>query len=80
MFVSKFSSSYDVFGVMIESNLVAGNQDINKKPLQYGQSVTDKCVDFDETITMLEMLSDAVKARRAKNKPSSDAESQTSLF
>ncbi|MDE5010968.1 3-deoxy-7-phosphoheptulonate synthase, partial [Francisella tularensis subsp. holarctica] len=30
--------SNDIFGVLIESNLGAGNQDINKKPLTYGQS------------------------------------------
>ena len=62
----QISTSNDVFGVMIESNLVAGNQDINKQPLEYGKSVTDACVDFDETIEMLQMLSDAVKARRNK--------------
>lgn len=55
----------DVFGIMIESNLVAGNQDINKKPLEYGKSVTDACVNFDETLEMLQMLSNAVKARRS---------------
>jgi 3-deoxy-7-phosphoheptulonate synthase len=79
----QIATNSDVFGVMIESNLVAGNQDINKKPLQYGQSVTDKCVDFEETIEMLKMLSDAVKARRANNKPASvasDDDSQISLL
>ncbi|WP_150468277.1 3-deoxy-7-phosphoheptulonate synthase [Francisella sp. SYW-9] len=71
----------DVFGVMIESNLVAGNQDINKKPLAYGQSVTDKCVDFDDTIKMLEMLSQAVQQRRnAKSDNKSKEESQFSLL
>ncbi|QIW10292.1 3-deoxy-7-phosphoheptulonate synthase [Francisella sp. LA112445] len=71
----------DVFGVMIESNLVAGNQDINKKPLAYGQSVTDKCVDFDDTIKMLEMLSHAVQQRRsAKSDDKSKEESQFSLL
>lgn len=71
----------DVFGVMIESNLVAGNQDINKKPLAYGQSVTDKCVDFDDTIKMLEMLSQAVQQRRKSQEKESDKEeSQFSLL
>ncbi|MED7819794.1 MULTISPECIES: 3-deoxy-7-phosphoheptulonate synthase [unclassified Francisella] len=71
----------DVFGVMIESNLVAGNQDIEKKPLKYGQSVTDKCVDFDDTIKMLEMLSQAVQQRRnIQGKNKSKEESQFSLL
>ena len=64
----QIASSKDVFGIMIESNLVAGNQDINKKPLEYGKSVTDKCVDFDETIVMLEMISKAVQKRKDAQK------------
>ncbi|ASG67804.1 3-deoxy-7-phosphoheptulonate synthase [Francisella halioticida] len=71
----------DVFGVMIESNLIAGNQDINKKLLTYGQSVTDKCVDFDDTIKMLEMLSQAVQQKRnARCKDKRKEESQFSLL
>ncbi|AXA33958.1 3-deoxy-7-phosphoheptulonate synthase [Francisella adeliensis] len=73
--------SDDIFGVMIESNLVAGNQDINTKPLTYGQSVTDKCVDFDETVKMLEMLANAVKAKRnSQEKKITKEESQFSLL
>lgn len=71
----------DIFGVMIESNLVAGNQDINKKPLTYGQSVTDKCVDFEETVKMLEMLAEAVQVRRgSQTKQQVKEESQFSLL
>ncbi|GAB4223755.1 MAG: 3-deoxy-7-phosphoheptulonate synthase [Francisella sp.] len=69
----QISHSNDVFGVMIESNLVSGNQDINKKPLTYGQSITDKCVDFEETVKMLEELSQAVQKRR-KNKPNKSSQ------
>ncbi|MEY8703112.1 3-deoxy-7-phosphoheptulonate synthase [Francisella philomiragia] len=77
----QIKTSNNVFGIMIESNLVAGNQDINNKPLTYGQSVTDKCVDFDETIKMLEMLADAVKARRnSQEKVEAKEESQFSLL
>lgn len=77
----QIKSGDDIFGVMIESNLVAGNQDINAKPLTYGQSVTDKCVDFDETIEMLEMLSKAVKTRRnSQEKEEVKEESQFSLL
>ena len=54
-----------VFGVMIESNLVAGRQDITPgKPLTYGQSVTDACVDWETSARMLEALAAAVKAGR----------------
>jgi 3-deoxy-7-phosphoheptulonate synthase len=60
----QIKTNNNVFGVMIESNLVAGNQNINKKPLEYGKSVTDACVDFEETIEMLEMLAKAVQGRR----------------
>ncbi len=77
----QISVSNDVFGVMIESNLVAGNQDINKKPLTYGQSVTDACVDFDETIEMLEMLAKAVQTRRNfQEKEVAKEEAQFSLL
>ena len=51
------SGSSDVFGVMIESNLVGGRQEPrNKADLVYGQSITDACVDFSTTERMLERL------------------------
>jgi 3-deoxy-7-phosphoheptulonate synthase len=51
------SGSGDLFGVMIESNLVAGRQELkNKADLVYGQSITDACVDFATTERMLERL------------------------
>jgi 3-deoxy-7-phosphoheptulonate synthase len=55
-------------GVMIESHLVAGRQDlVPGKPLVYGQSITDACVDWDTSVKMLERLADAVEQRRAFN-------------
>jgi len=52
-------------GVMIESNLVAGAQPlVPGQPLIYGQSITDGCVDWAETETMLKELAAAVRARR----------------
>jgi 3-deoxy-7-phosphoheptulonate synthase len=52
-------------GVMIESNLVAGRQDVVPgKPLTYGQSITDGCIDWATTATVLEQLADAVEIRR----------------
>lgn len=54
-----------LFGVMIESNLVGGRQDlVEGKPLTYGQSITDGCVDWDTSVDVLDMLSQAVAARR----------------
>uniref|UniRef100_A0A7V4XR18 Phospho-2-dehydro-3-deoxyheptonate aldolase n=1 Tax=Acidobacterium capsulatum TaxID=33075 RepID=A0A7V4XR18_9BACT len=55
-----------IMGVMIESNLVAGAQSLAKdKPLVYGQSITDACIDWAETRTLLDGLAQAVKQRRA---------------
>ena len=45
-----------IMGVMIESFLVHGNQSIHKNPLTYGQSVTDECIGWDETETLLSDL------------------------
>ena len=55
----------DIFGVMVESNLVEGNQKlINGKAEVYGQSITDACIGWNDTETLLAQLSDAVVARR----------------
>jgi 3-deoxy-7-phosphoheptulonate synthase len=49
----------------MESNLVAGRQDVVPgKPLIYGQSITDGCIDWETTIQALKILADAVGARR----------------
>jgi len=54
-----------VFGVMLESHLVGGRQDVVPgAPLTYGQSITDACLAWDETAPVLEALADAVRARR----------------
>ena len=56
-----------IMGAMIESNLVAGAQKLLKgKPLVYGQSITDACIDWAETHTLLEELAAAVRVRRGK--------------
>lgn len=56
-----------IIGVMIESNINEGNQKIpaDLSQLKYGVSVTDACVNFATTETMLRELAAAVKARRA---------------
>ncbi len=54
-----------IFGIMIESNIVAGRQNIvDGKAETYGQSVTDACIDWDSTVTLLEQFALAVQARR----------------
>src|ERR1700680_1276542 len=54
-----------IMGVMIESNLVAGRQEILPgMALTYGQSITDGCIDWNTTVSALNLLADAVAARR----------------
>ena len=62
------SGSDAICGVMIESNLVEGRQDLGEDctKLIYGQSITDACVNFADTTDMLAALNEAVLARRAK--------------
>ncbi|ACL66484.1 phospho-2-dehydro-3-deoxyheptonate aldolase [Anaeromyxobacter dehalogenans 2CP-1] len=56
-----------VVGVMIESHLVAGRQDLKVgKPLTYGQSVTDGCLGWEDTVRVLDGLAAAVRDRRVK--------------
>jgi len=54
-----------IMGVMLESNLVEGNQSISNKPLVRGQSITDACLAWQDTVPLLEQLASAVEARRA---------------
>jgi 3-deoxy-7-phosphoheptulonate synthase len=59
-------------GVMLESNLVAGRQDLDQQrpgALEYGKSVTDACVDLDMTAAMLDELARAARARRERRVP-----------
>jgi 3-deoxy-7-phosphoheptulonate synthase len=54
-----------IIGVMVESNLVAGRQDlVAGQPLLYGQSITDGCIDWETTEAALEKLAEAVAERR----------------
>jgi 3-deoxy-7-phosphoheptulonate synthase len=58
-----------IIGVMVESNLVAGRQDqIAGRPLTYGQSITDGCIDWNTTVAVLERLALAVEQRRIANR------------
>ena len=54
-----------IIGVMIESNLVEGRQDIEEgKELTYGQSVTDACLGWDDSVGLLRDFATAAKKRR----------------
>ncbi|HXE40816.1 MAG TPA: 3-deoxy-7-phosphoheptulonate synthase, partial [Azonexus sp.] len=54
-----------IVGVMVESHLVEGRQDLSpEKELTYGQSITDACIGWDDSVTVLEQLAAAVRARR----------------
>ena len=56
-----------IFGIMIESHLIEGRQDVSAdKPLTYGQSITDACISWEDTTTVLEQLAEAAKARRTQ--------------
>ncbi len=57
------SGTSPIRGVMIESHLVAGHQDIGDlTKLTYGQSITDACLSFDETVPVLELLAGSVRS------------------
>jgi 3-deoxy-7-phosphoheptulonate synthase len=56
-------------GVMIESHLVGGRQDPKPgQPLAYGQSITDACLAWNDTVPVLRELADAIRARRTREK------------
>jgi len=55
-----------ISGVMVESHLVEGRQDLVEGVCEtYGQSITDACIGWADTETLLDQLAEAVKARRA---------------
>ncbi len=53
----------NIRGVMIESHLNEGNQKISES-LKYGQSITDACLGWEDTVKCLEMLSSAIEKKR----------------
>jgi 3-deoxy-7-phosphoheptulonate synthase len=56
-----------VVGVMVESHLVEGRQDLAPgRPLAFGQSITDACLGWDDSVKLLEGLAQAVRARRSR--------------
>ena len=64
-----------IFGVMIESHLKAGRQDLLPgKALVYGQSITDACVGWEDSRALIDTFADAVRQRRLKAAENGEAE------
>ena len=68
------SGSRSIFGVMVESHLQPGAQKFSPgkddpSKLEYGKSITDACIGWDDSLAVLEVLSQAVLARRARAEP-----------
>ena len=54
-----------IVGVMVESHLIEGRQDLSPdQPLTYGQSITDACINWADSLIVLDKLAAAVRARR----------------
>ena len=59
------SGNEHIMGAMIESHLKQGRQDnVQGVELEYGQSITDACISWEDTVPLLEQLADAVRKRR----------------
>lgn len=54
-----------ITGIMMESHLVGGAQKLGDAPLVYGQSITDGCLGWDDSVTTLRQLAQDVRTRRA---------------
>jgi 3-deoxy-7-phosphoheptulonate synthase len=61
------TANHHIAGIMIESHLVEGRQDYVKDKAIYGQSITDACINFDNTVPILDKLAEAVRTRRQGN-------------
>ena len=65
--------SHSVFGVMIESHINAGAQKFtpgkdDASALEYGKSITDACLGWDDSLQVLEVLSQAVQTARSASR------------
>jgi 3-deoxy-7-phosphoheptulonate synthase len=59
------AGEHRISGVMVESHIKGGRQDlVPGKPLEYGMSITDGCIDWNTSVQVLEQLADAVATRR----------------
>ncbi|MBK8537946.1 MAG: 3-deoxy-7-phosphoheptulonate synthase [Candidatus Competibacteraceae bacterium] len=63
------AGSARIMGVAVESHLVEGRQDLRlDQPLVYGQSITDPCIGWEDSVRLLDQLAQAVRARRNLSK------------
>jgi len=59
------AGSYNIMGAMIESHFLEGRQDVKPgEPLTYGKSITDACIGWDDSESVLETLAEGVRKRR----------------
>ena len=66
-----------IVGVMVESHLKGGRQDqVAGKPLEYGMSITDACLGWEDSVPVLEALAEGVRKRRAQLKATAKAASK----
>jgi 3-deoxy-7-phosphoheptulonate synthase len=62
-----------IAGVMVESHLKAGRQDLQPgKELVYGQSITDACIGWEDSRALLDVLAEGVRDRRLKHSEPTD--------
>lgn len=78
------ATSKHIVGVMIESNLIAGNQKLQcgigeKEKLTYGQSVTDACIGWEDTEIALAELAAGVRARRKIHSRTTDQQANQAV-
>jgi 3-deoxy-7-phosphoheptulonate synthase len=58
-----------IIGVMVESHLVEGRQELAPgKPLAFGQSITDACLGWDDSVKLLDGLAQALAERRKRHR------------
>ena len=58
-----------IVGVMVESHLVEGRQELDpRKPLKFGQSITDPCLGWEDSVALLDALAKGVKRRRKQRR------------
>jgi len=73
------SGNQQLCGIMLESNLVAGKQAVTDSPLIYGKSITDACIDWDTTESVLGELAQAVISRRQEKNDTTNHEEKVCL-
>jgi 3-deoxy-7-phosphoheptulonate synthase len=60
------NGAHHIIGVMVESHLIGGRQDfVQGRLLQYGQSITDACIGWEESVGLVEQLAQAAATRRS---------------